>query len=134
MYLLCLLLLPLPALAAPLNQDITAFKSWFVTCLAVLLIGAVVFMLTRKRARANSKNGGEMRIQSVLSLGMKEKLVLVQVEDQRLLLGITQQQITLIGNLSRETQQPPPAEFTQIFETLGDKNSPERLRTTSDPV
>lgn len=64
-----------------------------------------------------------MRIQSVLSLGMKEKLVLVQVEDQRLLLGITQQQITLISNLTREDPQPPPAEFAQVFETLGASDS-----------
>lgn len=120
---LFLLLLPLPALAAPLNQDISAFKPWFITCLAVLLIGAVVFLLARKRARANWRSGGEMRVQSVLSLGMKEKLVLVQVEDQRLLLGITQQQITLISNLTRENPQPPPAEFAQVFETLGASNS-----------
>ncbi|MDA8479966.1 flagellar biosynthetic protein FliO [Citrobacter sp. Awk 4] len=119
MYLLCLLLLPLPALAAPLNQDISAFKPWFITCLAVLLIGAVVFLLARKRARGNWRSGAEMRIQSVLSLGMKEKLVLVQVEDQRLLLGITPQQITLISNLTRENPQASPAEFAQVFETLG---------------
>lgn len=117
MYLLSLLLLPLPALASPLNQDVTVFKSWLVTCLAVLLLGALAFLLTRKKAISSLRSGEKMRVQSVLSLGMKEKLVLVQVEDQRLLLGITPQQISLLANLTRGNPQEVPADFANVFES-----------------
>lgn len=117
MYLLCLFLLPLPAVAAPLSQDVTVFKSWFVTCLAVLLIGAVVFLLARRKLRAPWRNGGAMRVQSVLSLGMKEKLVLVHVDDQRFLLGVTQQQISLISHLPQGSHQETTGDFTPLFRT-----------------
>lgn len=114
MYLLSLLLLPLPALATPLSQDVNAFKSWLVTCLTVLLIGALIFLLTKKRSLSMLRGGEKMRIQSLLSLGVKEKLVLVQVEDRRLLLGITPQQITLLGDLTKE--EGAQATFVQLFE------------------
>lgn len=117
MYLLSLLLLPLPALASPLNQDVTVFKSWLVTCLAVLLLGALAFLLTRKKA-LSLRNGEKMQIQSVLSLGMKEKLVLVQVEEQRLLLGVTPQQISVLANLTRGNPQAAPADFARLFDTV----------------
>lgn len=117
MYLLCLFLLPLPALAVPLNQDVTVFKSWIVTCLAVLLIGGLVFLFARRKSRTPWRNGGTMRVQSVLSLGMKEKLVLVQVDDQRLLLGVTQQQISLISHLPQASQQETSGDFTPLFKT-----------------
>lgn len=115
-YLFSLLLLPLPALATPLSQEGETFKSWVITCLAVFLIGGVVFLLTRKRARIAGLRGGAMRVQSVLSLGMKEKLILVQVDDQRLLLGVTQQQITLISDLTPVSHQSTPDTFAQRFE------------------
>ncbi|MBL4607958.1 MAG: flagellar biosynthetic protein FliO [Pseudomonadales bacterium] len=44
--------------------------------------------------------GGKMQIESSLSIGNKEKLLIVMVENQRLLLGATSTQITLIDRLS----------------------------------
>lgn len=122
MYLLCLLLLPLPALASPLNQDVTVFKSWLVTCLAVLLLGALAFLLTRRKA-LSFRSGEKIQIQSVLSLGMKEKLILVQVEEQRLLLGVTPQQIAVLANLTRGNPQAL-VDFAQLFNTV-DTSSPD---------
>jgi len=124
-YLLSLLLLPLPALATPLSQGGATFKSWLITCLAVCSIGALVFLLAKKKARAARCRGGEMQVQSVLSLGMKEKLILVQVDDQRLLLGVTPQQITLISHLTPASHQNTPETFAQRFETTGTPDAPD---------
>lgn len=118
MYRLSLLLLPLPALAAPLSENVTTFKSWFITCLVVLLVGGLVFLFSKKNLRASLRSGGKIQVQSVLSLGIKEKLVLVEVEEQRFLLGVTQQQITLISELTRGGAGVPPAAFAQVLEKM----------------
>lgn len=117
MYLLCLLLLPLPALADPLHQDVTTFRPWLVTCLAVLLLGTLAFLLTKRKA-LSLRNGGKIQIQSVLSLGMKEKLILVQVEEQRLLLGVTPQQISVLANLTRDNPLAASVDFARLFDTV----------------
>lgn len=116
MYLLGLLLLPLPVLASPLVQDVTAIKSWLVTCLIVILLGGLVLLLARKKLLPSRRTGREMQVQSVLSLGVKEKLVLVQVEDRRFLLGVTPQQISMLAALDRADTDPAPASFAQLLQ------------------
>lgn len=120
--LLSLLWLPLPAFATPLQQNVIAFKSWIVTCLAVILIGGLVFFLARRKGHSPWHSGGEMRVRSVLSLGLKEKLVLVQVGDKQFLLGINTQQITLISDLTSDSASTSQASFAQQFDS---KKAPE---------
>jgi flagellar protein FliO/FliZ len=104
---LSLLLLPQLAFAAPtLTQDITAVKSWLIASLLIMLIGGLVFLLARKKPLSGFRFREQpIQVISTLSLGMKEKLVLIQVEQQRFLLGVTPQQIMLVSTL----EQPPSA-------------------------
>lgn len=116
MYLLGLLLLPLPVFANPLVQDVTAIKSWLITCLVVVLLGGLILLLARKKLLPSRRTGREMQVQSVLSLGVKEKLVLVQVEDRRFLLGVTPQQISMLAALDQGDADPAPTSFGELLQ------------------
>lgn len=107
-----------PVLAAsPLTQDVSAVKSWLISSLLVIVVGAVVFVLARKKQLSAFRLGGQIQVLSTLSLGMKEKLILVQVEEQRFLLGVTPQQITLISALDQSSATGEAPTFAQLMKT-----------------
>lgn len=124
--LLSLLLLPqLAFAAAPLTQDITTVKSWLIASLLIMLIGGLVFLLAKKKPLSGFRFREQpIQVLSTLSLGMKEKLVLIQVEQHRFLLGVTQQQITLLSALppstSKETEEAgTPVTFSHLMKAAG---------------
>lgn len=49
---------------------------------------------------------GSLRVVSAMTVGPKEKILVVEVEDKRLLLGVTSQQITLLQVLEGEAPNP----------------------------
>lgn len=69
----------------------------------ILLMGFVAKKITPMTTGA-AANG--MKVVSSLPLGMKEKLVLVQVGDQQVLLGVTQHNISRIENFSHPVIAP----------------------------
>lgn len=69
--------------------------------LSLLMVLALIFIsaLLLKRFNFTQQNSGQMKVISSLSLGVKERLVVAQVGEQQLVLGVTSQQITLIKSL-----------------------------------
>lgn len=71
-----------------------------------LMLGVVIFMFVAfawvmKRMSGLSPRGGEgMKVSGGVSLGQRERLVVVEVDQQRLLLGVTPHSINLIRELS----------------------------------
>ncbi len=66
-----------------------------------LVIGLILFLAyMTKRLKLVSANYGGIKTISATPLGQKEKLVLVELEGQQYLLGVTSQQITLIDKVA----------------------------------
>ena len=67
----------------------------------------VIFLLAWLSKRFNIAapgGGGNMRMISAMSMGQKEKIVLVEVEGQKLLLGVTPNQISCLKELGRSEE------------------------------
>ncbi len=78
-------------------------SSYLEMMLALIFIVALIIGLAWGLRRMNlpmMSGAGKMQIEGSLSLGHKEKLLIVNIENQRLLLGATSNQITLIDRLS----------------------------------
>jgi len=69
--------------------------------LSLLMVLALIFVsaLVLKRFNFTQQNNGQLKVVASLSLGVKERLVVAQVGEQQLVLGVTPQQITLIKSL-----------------------------------
>lgn len=65
----------------------------------LLLIGIMAWLLKRSQ-QLNHTGQGQFRVLSAVALGPKEKAVLLQLGEQQLLLGVTQQQVNLLHQLS----------------------------------
>lgn len=74
--------------------------------LIVALIVLMGFVAKRLTPMATGANSGGMKVVSSLSLGLKEKLVLVQVGDQQVLLGVTPSQISRIEQYATPVLNP----------------------------
>jgi flagellar protein FliO/FliZ len=73
-----------------------------------------------KRFNVVQQQNNSLKVVSTLVLGNKEKVVVVQVADKQLLLGVTAQQITLLDTLETplETNIKQPAEFSKTLATF----------------
>ncbi len=80
------------------NMDATSMVMSLLMVLALIIISAVV--LKKFQPQANNTQG--LKIIASLHLGAKEKLVVVEVGDKQMLLGVTGQQINLIDTLDEK--------------------------------
>lgn len=78
------------------NVDAGSMVLSLLMVLALIIISALVL----KRFNLAQQNTKQLSVVASLSLGAKERLVVVQVAEQQLVLGVTAQQITLIENLA----------------------------------
>lgn len=84
--------------------------SMILSLLMVLaLIGVSAYVL--KRFNVTQQQSGQLKVVASLSLGVKERIVVAQVGEEQLVLGVTPQQITLIKSLEEpiETSQSDKA-------------------------
>ena len=73
--------------------------SWLFSSLIVVgLIIAMAFLLKKMRYRFVPQ--GQIKLLSALSVGPKEKIVMIEVEKRRLLLGVTSANVRLICELT----------------------------------
>src|SRR3569833_152394 len=92
----------------------------------IVVIGIIVALawLVRRKGKMNGLMSGEVKIVSSLSLGAREKIVLVQVGEEQFLLGATPQQINRIARIKSPVDAgaaAAPAErltFQQLFAKL----------------
>ena len=96
--------------------------SMIFSLLAVLVL-IVVSGLLLKRFQPNHLANKDLKIVTSLSLGAKERLIVVQVGDKQQLLGITPQQITLLDTLERplKANTLSRSEFGQSFVSIFQK-------------
>ncbi|MCW8833270.1 MAG: flagellar biosynthetic protein FliO [Colwellia sp.] len=77
----------------------TDAESMILSLLMVLVL-IVICAFVLKRFNIVQQNTNQLKVVASLSLGAKERVVIVQVAEQQLVLGVTAQQITLIEQLA----------------------------------
>ncbi|MGR8929463.1 MAG: flagellar biosynthetic protein FliO [Gammaproteobacteria bacterium] len=75
---------------------------WFTGLMLVLLIFGVLIWLLRKTGHFNFESKNQLAVLTALSLGMREKLVLVKVGEKQLLLGVTPGRVDKLLELEGE--------------------------------
>jgi flagellar protein FliO/FliZ len=81
--------------------------SMILSLLMVLaLIGICTLVL--KRFNLAQQNTEQLKVVASLSLGVKERLIVAQVGEQQLVLGVTPQQVTLIKSLEEPIKSTKP--------------------------
>ena len=90
--------------------------------LALLMVLAliVVCALVLKRFQPGLKNQHGLKVITSMHLSAKERLVVVQVNDKQLLLGVTAHQISVLDTLDQPLKEntPIPTELGQSFLSL----------------
>lgn len=93
--------------------------------LAIIFLIFVMAWLLKRLTGVVGYQNNLIKIKSITSLGVKEKLVLIEVEGQHMLLGVTGQQITKLKDL--ELQEPiaevKTSPFSQKLKSLLHKGS-----------
>ena len=85
----------------------------------VLLLGYIA----RRMQLGQTGDGRELKIVETLHLGSKERVFMLQVGSRRMLVGVTGQQITALGDVPPENQQEPfEAVLGQTLQTHVDRN------------
>lgn len=95
---------------------------WLWALLAVLAVFAALVWLLRKSGALSFANKSELAILAGLSLGVRERLVLIKVGEKQLLLGITPGKMTKLLELEGEQRlfqsQAPNAVETSFAQKL----------------
>lgn len=113
---------PMPQAGSSLMQVSGALAA---IILLILLAGWLA-----KRVGFSAKSGlsRDVKLRSSLSLGARERIVVVEVDDARLVLGVTASQITHLHTLppapvdTASTSTPPGAEFQHLMKNLLSRN------------
>ena len=118
-----LLLLSLPALAEPgAGANPPSLTSWLLSSLMVIGLILVLGFLLKKSKIATAMGGGQMRVIASLPVGYKEKLLVVKVGEQLLLLGVTPQQVNFLYRLEEPLDESQPQAFSQQLGKLMGKH------------
>jgi flagellar protein FliO/FliZ len=104
------------AIAAPALAQDAPFRVYeqlpgigFSLLLVVGLIVAAAWLLRRTPLGAFSRANGSLKVIATLPLGPRERLVLVETESRRLLLGVGPAGISCLDELPGRTAAPRPA-------------------------
>ncbi|MCR2745452.1 flagellar biosynthetic protein FliO [Limnobacter parvus] len=87
------------------------------------LLFALVWLLKRMGFTNQQKRGGFYKVLATSALGPREKIVLVEVGDTWLMLGMTSNSITTLhsmpaGSIELEQMQNPAANFAKMLERM----------------
>lgn len=80
----------------------TDFAGWALALLIVLAIFAVCVWAIKQLQRQSVTDGDRLQIVGGLSLGMRERIVLVQAGNKQLILGVTPSRIEMLHVLEGE--------------------------------
>ncbi|MEB6606399.1 flagellar biosynthetic protein FliO [Aeromonas sanarellii] len=121
--LLPLWLLSLPALANPgTGANPPSITSWLLSSLMVIGLILVLGFLLKKSKLTQVMGGGQMKVVATLPLGYKEKLMVVKVGEQQLLIGVTPQQVNFLYRLETPLDESQPQAFSQQLGKLMGKH------------
>lgn len=103
------------------NMDATSMILSLLMVLAIIILSAFIL---KKFNVTNSQSDG-LKIVTSLHLSTKEKLVVVQVGDKQLLLGVTSNQINVLDTLTDplEVKAPVNQQFANTIQKLLKKQS-----------
>ncbi|WP_448249298.1 flagellar biosynthetic protein FliO [Thalassotalea agariperforans] len=103
------------------NMDAASMILSLLMVLALIVIGAYIL---KKFNLTNTQSDG-IKIVTSLHLSTKEKLVVVQVGDKQLLLGVTANQINVLDTLAEplEVKAPVNQQFAESIQKLLKKQS-----------
>ncbi|MGF1690360.1 flagellar biosynthetic protein FliO [Photobacterium kagoshimensis] len=93
----------LPAMAAPPEVNVATTLASLL--LVIMLILVLAWLLKRLRLPA-IQGDNNMKIVKQLTVGQKERILLVQVGDEQLLVGVTQHNISLLNKLEQPLPEP----------------------------
>ena len=99
-----------------MNNHATVQSSAPVSAAPLLQVsGALIAIIAPKRTGVNG-----LKISASASLGARERVVVVDVEDARLVLGVTAGQINLLHKLppSAPTEEIPQTDFQSVMKNL----------------
>lgn len=120
---LLLLLLPVPAFAeTAVSANVPSLSSWLLSSLMVIGLILVLGFLLKKSKLATAMGGGQMRVVASLPVGYKEKLLVVKVGEQQLLVGVTPQQVNFLYRLEEPLDENQPQAFSQQLGKLMGKH------------
>jgi flagellar protein FliO/FliZ len=105
-------------LAAASSEPAMPVVSTLVSLLVVLAAIGATALVVKHVGRGFTSEARLMRVVSQLSLGAREKISVVEFEDQWLVLGVTSQQITLLAQTARKESAvaaPQAVSFSKIF-------------------
>ncbi|MFB2845223.1 flagellar biosynthetic protein FliO [Aeromonas veronii] len=120
---LLLLLLPVPAFAeTAVSANVPSLSSWLLSSLMVIGLILVLGFLLKKSKLATAMAGGQMRVIASLPVGYKEKLLVVKVGEQQLLVGVTPQQVNFLYRLEEPLDENQPQAFSQQLGKLMGKH------------
>ncbi len=77
--------------------------TWFLSTAAILLLIVVLGMFLKK-SRFVRRSNGTMTLEGQISLGPKERVVILKVGQRRLLLGVTQSNINYLSEISQDNE------------------------------
>ena len=113
--------------AVQVGKHVTANTDSATMILSLLMVVALIIVcaMVLKKFQITQQNVSGLKIVTSLSLGTKERIVVIQVADKQLLLGVTAQQITVLDHLEQ------PLDLTKkIPENMG-KSFKSLLRSTT---
>lgn len=89
-------------IAAAATEPGLPVMSTMVSLLVVLAAIGVVAFLFKRIGPGGTPQTRMMRVVSQLPLGAREKIIIIEVDDQWLVLGVTSQQITLLTQTAKK--------------------------------
>jgi flagellar protein FliO/FliZ len=105
-------------LAAAATEAATPVVSTLVSLFLVLVAIGIAAFLFKRLYPGNAPQARMMRVISQLPLGAREKISIVELEDQWLVLGVTGQQITLLTQVPRKEGGVPPPQAINFSKLL----------------
>ena len=85
------------------NMDASSMVLSLLMVLALIIICALVL----KRFNLTQQNSSQLNVVASLSLGAKERVIVVQIGEEQLVLGVCSQQISLLKNLDKPLDVQP---------------------------
>lgn len=121
-YFWLLVCLPLPAFSATPDLNLAATLGSLLFVVALILF--LAWVLKKMQLPGVGGNNGPMKVIRQLAVGQKERIVLIQVGDEQLLVGVTATNINLLSKLENPIvdEDSPSTSFSHQLSQIMTKN------------